>query len=321
MTMTGEKVPAQPAPPAPATARRGTGALRRQRQETRAAWLFMAPDLIGLTVFLGLPMVLSVALAFTRTSGFGDYEFVGMENFQRMFADPQFFASLRTTLVYLVLVVPLTFVASLALALLIQRRMPFIGVFRSAFFLPYSVSVVVVGLVWEFMLTDETGVVSTTMRAVGLRPPSWLGDPSVALYTVIGVCVWFWMGYYMIIFLAGLQDIPKDYYEAARLDGAGAWQSFRHITWPLLAPTSFFVLLTLTVAAVTGGFELILVLTNGGPANGTSVLVFYIYQQAFTFGEFGYASAMSAFLVLILLAWSMMLFAVTKGGRFSHGRR
>ncbi|PSK89175.1 carbohydrate ABC transporter membrane protein 1 (CUT1 family) [Murinocardiopsis flavida] len=314
----GEKAPEAAAPaPSAAPVGRSTG---RGKAETRAAWLFLAPDLLGLLTFLGLPMVLSVALAFMRVDGFGTYEFVGLENFRRMLGDPQFYDSLRLTLVYLVLVVPLTFGASLGLAVLIQRRMPFVGVFRSAFFLPYSVSVVVVGLVWEFMLSDDVGVVGIALRAVGVRPPSWLGDPDFALFTVVGLCVWFWMGYYMIIFLAGLQDIPRDYYEAARLDGAGAWAVFRHITWPLLAPTSFFVLLTLTVAAVTGGFELILVLTNGGPSNGTSVLVFYIYQQAFTFGEFGYASALSAFLVLILLAWSMMLFALTRGGRFSHGR-
>jgi multiple sugar transport system permease protein len=303
------------------TAARSRAGGKRRRAETRAAWLFLAPDLLGLLVFLALPMLLSVALGFMRVDGFGNYEFVGLENFRRMFADPQFFASLRLTLVYLLLVVPLTFAVSLGLALLIQRKMPFVPVFRAAFFLPYSISVVVVGLVAEFILTDDIGILPMTMRAMGMDSPSWLGDPDYALFTVIAVGVWFWMGYYMIIFLTGLQDIPRDYYEAARLDGAGAWSSFRHITWPLLAPTSFFVLLTLTVAAVTGGFELILVLTNGGPSNGTAILVFYIYQQAFTFGDFGYASAMSSFLVLILLVWSLMLFAVTRGGRFNHGRR
>ncbi|GAA3738717.1 multiple sugar transport system permease protein [Spinactinospora alkalitolerans] len=323
MTTIGAKAPSAPERAPAAAPARGGGrrGMVGRRAETRAAWLFLAPDLVGLLLFLGLPMLLTVVLGFMRVDGFGTYEFVGLENFRRMFSDPQFFDSLRLTLVYLLLVVPLTFLVSLGLALLIQRRMPFVSVFRSAFFLPYAVSVVVVGLVWEFMLADDVGVVGTALRAIGVDPPSWLGDPKYALFTVIGVCVWFWMGYYMIIFLTGLQDIPKDYYEAARLDGASPWSVFRHITWPLLAPTSFFVLLTLTVAAVTGGFELILVLTNGGPSNGTAVLVFYIYQQAFLFGEFGYASAMSSFLVLVLLGWSLMMFALTRGGRFSHGRR
>lgn len=311
--------PAEPARPggAPRGSRR-TGA--RQRAERRAAALFLAPDLLGLIVFLVLPMAGTFVLAFFRVSGFGEYEFVGLENFRRMLSDPMFFRSLGTTAVYVLVLVPVTFAASLGLALLVKKKIPLIGVFRAAFFLPYSISVVVVGLVWEFMLADGSGVVNQVLASLGVRPPSWLGEPSYALGTVIGVGVWFWMGYYMIILLAGLQDIPKDYYDAARLDGAGAWSCFRHVTWPLLRPTTFFVLLMSTVAAITGGFELILVLTSGGPANATSILVFYIYQQAFLFGEFGYASALASVLVLVLLAWSLMLFALTRGGRFDDGR-
>ncbi|GAB3462804.1 sugar ABC transporter permease [Streptomonospora sediminis] len=300
--------------------RRSNSAGARQRAERRAAALFLAPDLIGLTVFLALPMAATFVLAFFRVSGFGEYEFIGLENFRRMLGDPMFFRSLGTTLIYVFVLVPVTFAVSLGLALLVKKQIPFIGVFRAAFFLPYSISVVVVGLVWEFLLADGSGVVNKVLESMGVQPPSWLGDPSYALGTVIVVGVWFWMGYYMIILLAGLQDIPKDYYDAARLDGAGALACFRHVTWPLLRPTTFFVLLMATVAALTGGFELILVLTSGGPANATSILVFYIYQQAFTFGEFGYASALASVLVVALLAWSLLLFAATRGGRFDNGR-
>lgn len=288
------------------------------RRERRAAYLFMAPDLLGLSVFVGLPMVLSVVLAFFRISGFGDYEFIGLDNYRRLINDPTFLDSLQVTLVYVGLLVPGVFCASLGLALLVRRKMPFVGVFRTLLFLPNVVSVVVVGLVWQFMLSDQTGVVSRIMRAIGFDPPSWLGDPNFALGSVIGITIWALMGYYMIIFLAGLQDIPSEYYESARIDGASARQSFAHITWPLLKPTSFFVLLMTTVAAITGAFDLIYVLTSGGPANGTSVAIYYIYEQAFLFGEYGYAAAMGSFLVLVMLACAAVIFHVTRGGRFSY---
>ncbi len=303
--------------PTGATARRRSGADARRRRETRAAALFLAPDLIGLGIFVGLPMVLSVVLSFFSISGFGSYRWVGLANYQRMIGDPLFWQSARVTVIYIVVGVPLLFGVSLALGLLIQQKLPAVGAMRTLFFLPYVLSSVVVGLVWRFMLGDQTGVVNQGLRSVGLAGRSWLGSPGLALGTVIAITTWVAMGYYMVIFLAGLQDIPREYYEAARVDGAGWWDSFRRITWPLLRPTSFFVLLISTVAAVTGGFDTIYVLTSGGPANGTTVLVFYIYQQAFLFGEFGYSAAMGTVLVVIMLLASLVVFRTTHGGRFS----
>lgn len=299
-----------------------TGVLRgrgrptsREQRERRAALWFVLPDSLGLLVFLGIPMLLTVVLAFFRVNGFGEYAFVGLANFQRMFADPQFVSSLLRTVVYIVALVPTLFVVSLALALLVTKRIPWVGLFRSAFFVPYVISLVVVGLVWQFMLTDKVGIVSRALGAFALSP-SWLGDPRLALVSVIVVTIWYQMGYYMIIFMAGIQDIPREYYEAARIDGAGGWATFRDITWPLLRPTSFFALLTSTIAALTGGFDLIYVLTKGGPANATTLVIFYVFQQAFQFGEFGYAAAMSSFLVLVMLLLSALIFRLTRGGRF-----
>ncbi|MBV9846520.1 MAG: sugar ABC transporter permease [Kutzneria sp.] len=207
---------------------------------------------------------------------------------------------------------------SLVLALLVKQKIPLVGLFRTVYFLPYMISLVVVGLLWKFMLADDGGIIPSALHAVGVPAPSFLGQPGYALASVVVMGIWVYAGYYMVIFLAGLQEIPKDYYEAARMDGAGVWRSFRVITWPLLKPTSFFVLLTLTITAVTGGFDLIFVLTRGGPAGGTSLLSFYIYEQAFQFGEFGYASAMSSMLVAVLLVCSLLLFGFTRGGRFSY---
>jgi multiple sugar transport system permease protein len=291
----------------------------RKRREAVAAMLFLAPDLIGLTVFLGIPMVACLVLGFFQVDGFGGYKWIGLGNYERMFADPLFLHSLRTTLLYLVTLIPGLFVVSLALALLVRQRFPLVGLVRSMLFAPNVVSLVVVALVWKFMLSDQIGVIDRVLGFFGVTPPSWLGTPHWALASVLVVTIWFAMGYYMLIFLAGLQDIPREYYEVAKLDGAGPWQTFRHITWPLLKPTSFFILLTSTVSMMTGGLDLLYVLTNGGPANSTTLIIYYIYQQAFVYGEFGYASAIGAFLVVILLIWSAALFALTRGGRFGHG--
>ncbi|GAA3850851.1 carbohydrate ABC transporter permease [Streptomyces sedi] len=298
--------------------RRERRRLSRKHREWVAAGLFLAPDVIGLLIFVAVPMVLSIALGFFQVSGFGSYTWVGLGNYERMMNDPLFWDSMRITGLYVVVLVPVLFCVSLGLGLLIKQKLPGMAVYRTALFLPYVISLVVVGLLWKFMLDDQVGVVNRALRSLGMEGESWLGDPKFALFSVIAVMVWVMMGYYMIIFLAGLQDIPAEYYEAARIDGAGPWSTFRNITWPLLRPTSFFVLLMSTVAAITGGLDLIFVLTNGGPANGTSLAIFYIYQQAFGFGEYGYASAMGSFLVLIMVAFSAVIFAVTRGGRFDN---
>lgn len=294
-------------------ARVGNDRLRRER---RAAFWFLLPDTLGLLVFVAVPMVLAVILGFFRVDGFGSFDFIGIDNYVRMVGDPQFWSSVRITLIYLLAVVPLIFVMGLGLALLVQQKLPFIGLIRSALFVPYVVSLVVVAMVWQFMLADRVGILSRLLGLLGFENVSPLGEPSLALGTVVLVTVWFQMGYYMIIFLAGLQDIPGEYYEAARIDGASAWQRFLRITLPLLRPTSFFVLVTATVAVMTGGLDLIFVLTGGGPAGATSLLIFYIYEQAFLFGELGYAAAVGSVLVVAMLAWSLAMFALTKGGRF-----
>ncbi|WP_328500611.1 sugar ABC transporter permease [Streptomyces sp. NBC_00457] len=293
--------------------------LSRKHREWLAAGLFLAPDVLGLLVFVAVPMVLSIGLSFFQVSGFGSYEWIGLGNYERMMNDPLFWDSMKITGLYVVILVPVLFGVSLGLGLLVKQKLPGVGVFRTALFLPYVISLVVVGVLWKFLLDEQTGVVNRAMRAAGFGGESWLGSPSLALGCVIAVMVWVMMGYYMIIFLAGLQEIPREFYEAARIDGAGPWTTFRTITWPLLRPTSFFVLLMSTVAAITGGLDLIFVLTNGGPANGTSLAIFYIYQQAFGFGEYGYASAMGSFLVLIMVLISAVIFKLTRGGRFDDG--
>ncbi|MDR6287833.1 MULTISPECIES: carbohydrate ABC transporter permease [Inquilinus] len=304
----------------------GTAAPRPRRRlsarhrEWIAGYLFILPDALGLLLFVGAPMLLSLSLGFFEVSGFGGYRFVGLANYRRMAADPLFLESLRITLAYVAMLVPGLYVSGLGLALLVHRRTRFAGLFRTLFFMPHMVSLVVVGLIWQVLLIDKIGVVSRLSAALGLGGLSWLGDPDLALFAIVGISVWFLMGYYMLIFLSGLQDIPREYHDAARIDGAGPVAAFRYITLPLLRPTSFFVLLVSTVTAVAGmqTFDLIYVMTKGGPANSTALAIYYIYEQAFQFGEYGYAAAMASVLVVILLALTGLLFLLTRGGRFNY---
>lgn len=290
------------------------------RGDRFAAGVLLAPNVLGFGVFLGIPILASLVLSLFRVDGFGSYEFIGLANYGRMLSDPLFGQSLLVTAVYVLVMVPGVFVVSLGLALLIRRPLPFQGLLRAAFFLPHVVSLVVIGLVWRYLLVDKVGLVNQVLAPLGLDGISWLGDSTYALPTILVVSIWFYMGYYMIIFLAGLNDIPSEYYEAARVDGASAIGTFRHITWPLLKPTSFFVLVVSTVAAVSGSqaFDLIFVMTQGGPANATSLGMFYIYQQAFQFNNYGYAAAMAATVVLFLVIVTGAMFTVTKAGRFDH---
>jgi len=298
--------------------RPANGKAAQARRERRAAFWFLLPDTLGLFVFVAVPMILAIVLGFFRIDGFGTFDFIGFDNYVRLVGDPQFWSSVRITLLYLVGVVPAIFILGLGLALLVQQRLPFVGLIRSMLFVPYVISLVVVAMVWQFMLGERTGVLSRLAALLGMENVSFLGEPNLALAAVVVVTVWFQMGYYMVIFLAGLQDIPGEYYEAARIDGAGAWQRFWHITFPLLRPTSFFVVITATVAVITGGLDLIFVLTGGGPAGATTLLIFYVYEQAFLFGELGYAAAVGSVLVLVMLIWSGLMFAVTRGGRVDN---
>jgi multiple sugar transport system permease protein len=292
--------------------------LSRKRRECLAAYLFLLPDVIGLFVFLGIPMILALSLGFFEVDGFGGYRYIGLENYRNMFNDPLFRGSLKVTAKYVLILVPGIYIIGLSLALLVKQKLPLVPLFRGMLFLPNVVSLVVIGLVWQFLLVDRLGLINKLLVRIGLEGRSWLGEPRLALGSLLFITFWFLMGYYMIIFLAGLQEIPREYYEAARIDGASAWRSFRDITMPLLKPTTFFILLTSTVTAVAGGqgFDLVYVMTQGGPANSTNLIIYYIYQQAFQFSHYGYAAAMASFLVVVLVFLTAILFAVTKGGRF-----
>lgn len=316
--MTSPAVESVMAPGQTAQAAPRRNRLSRKHREWLAAYLFLLPDALGLLIFLGVPMVLALSLGFFEVDGFGHYTYIGLDNYRQMYHDPLFRQSLGVTIKFVLVLVPGIYITGLGLALLVNQKLPLIPVFRGMIFLPTAISLVVVAVVWQFILVSRVGMVNKLLVRAGLEGQSWLGDPKYSLWSVIAIAIWFLMGYYMIIFLAGLQEIPRELYDAARIDGASAARQFFDLTLPLLKPTSFFVLLTSTVTAVAGqqGFDLVYVMTQGGPANSTSLVIFYIYQQAFQFSHYGYAAAMASFLVVVLIVLTGILFAVTRGGRF-----
>lgn len=294
--------------------------LSAKHKEWLAGYLFVLPDCIGLLLFIGLPMILALIVSFYSVDGFGSFSFVGIQNYQKMMTDPLFWTAFKVTVLFAVLLVPALYGAGLGLALLVQKTNNFNAAMRSMFFAPQLVSLVVIGLVWKLMLVDKIGILTRFAEVIGIESASFLGNPNTALITITVIAVWFLMGFYMLIFLGGLQDIPKEYYEAAKLDGAGSVSRFWFITLPLLRPTSFFVLTVSAVTATAGAqaFDLVYVMTRGGPANATLLLITYIYQQAFQYSHFGYASAMATLLVALLMTISMVFFVLTGGGRFQN---
>lgn len=274
-------------------------------KERLVGYGFLLPDLIGLAVFAGVPIGLAFYISLEHWSGVGSATFVGLDNYRALLHDSGFLASLRITATYTFTFVPLLFVLSLALAMLVNQRLRGTGFFRGAYFAPFMVSLVVGSVVWQYILQERSGLLNAALGLVGVPPQPWLGSTRLALVSVIMVTLWQAVGYSMVIFLAGLQDIPVQYYDAARVDGATAWQRFRHVTLPLLRPTSVFVL----VISFIGAFQLfdpIFVLTQGGPANATRSTVFYIYQTAFESLRIGYASALSVVLFAIILLFTVL---------------
>jgi len=231
---------------------------------------------------------------------------VGLDNFVTLAHDPLVWVSVRNTLLY-TLHVPVAMAIALTIALLLRRRGNGTTLGRLVFFLPYASSVVAVALVWQWLYHPEFGLFNWVARSLGWEPVDWLGDPSTALLAVMIVSVWLQVGYQMLLFLAGLQAIPQDYIDAARVDGANAWQRFWRVTFPLLRPVTLFVLVTGIIASFQV-FTLVYILTGGGPLHATDMIVFRIYQMAWEFLQFGGASALSLVLFVLLFAATWIQF-------------
>lgn len=259
-----------PQPPRP-------GALRRRN--TLIGLSFVLPNFIGFAVLTLIPVLALFYLSFTDWNVFGKANWTGTKNLERLLNDSSFWTALRNTLYYTGVHVPATMVLSLALALLLNTRLRGVRFFRTAAFFPYVTSIVAVAAVWNMLFSPESGPINQLLEAVGVSdPPGWTTSIHWSMPSVIIVGVWRDLGFYMLLFLAGLQTIPRELYEAATIDGAGAWQRFRHVTLPGLRPTTFFISVVCTIGSLKV-FDLILVMTQGGPGQSTLVLSQYIYQK------------------------------------------
>ncbi|ATP27137.1 lactose ABC transporter permease [Chromobacterium violaceum] len=278
--------------------------MRKPSKTTLQAYLFLAPALLLLAIFSFWPVGFGSFLAFTRYNLIDAPQWVGLDNFRELFGDELFLSALKNSALYL-LVVPIIQLLAMLLAVLVNNNLPGIKLFRAAYYLPVVTSVSVIGIIWNFMYTED-GVLNAALRWLHLvnDPVGWLTDDHIALFAVMFITVWRGIGWYMVLYLAGLQAIPADVYEAAQLDGAGRWQRFWRITVPLLAPT-ILLCSVMSVLAAVKAFEEVQILTKGGPMQSTYTALFYAYEFGIKSLNFGRALAaslvMSAF--CIALAW------------------
>lgn len=279
-------------------------------------WLFIAPNLLGVLAFTFIPLVSVILLSFTEwdlVSGFGGIDFVGLDNFIAVFKDPAFWRGLVLTIVYAGVAVPLTLVVGLILALALNRDVPARGLLRAAFFVPYIVNIVAIGMTWQMLLDPSAGLVNQFLGTFGLENlPGWFASSRWAMPALILVTVWAQAGYANLIYLSALQDAPAQLYEAAQIDGASPWRAFRTITWPSLLPTTIFLLVTLFVG-ISQTFGMIALITNGGPGDSTTTLSFYMYQTSFQFYRFGYASAVGLVTFFGIFAIMLIMWRAQRG--------
>ncbi|HSE50936.1 MAG TPA: sugar ABC transporter permease [Gemmatimonadales bacterium] len=287
------------------------------RSESRAGWGFITPAMSLIGVFFAIPVVSALLLSFTDFDiySIGDFKstrFVGLKNYTDLMAMPLFWQALRNTLYFVMVGGPLSAAASLAAALLVHSRLtrlkPF---FRSAFFAPWVTTLVAVALVWRYIYHPQYGLLNAGLGLIGLGPVDWLGDPDWAMPSIILLSVWKNFGYNMLVFLAGLSSIPEELYEAAALDGAGAWKRLRHITLPMLGPTFVFV----GVVTMIASFQIFsepYVMTQGGPLKSTTTLVLLMYEQGFRWWRLGLAAAIAVVLFLLTLGGTLLQLRVRR---------
>ncbi len=283
--------------------------MKKETRNTLIAYSFIAPNFIGFCIFTLVPMVFAIALAFCSWDGVNAIEFVGIQNFVDLVSDKTFLAAFKNTIVYSLAVVPLTLVCALGLAVLLNQPIKGRNFFRTVAFFPYVASLVAVAAVWNMIFSPSMGPVNMILSALGVENlPRWAAGKETAMLTVILCSGWKNMGYYMGMYLAGLQGTNPELEEAAELDGANRWQVFWHITLPQLRPTTFLVVVTLTIASFKV-YDQMYMITQGGPGNATITLVYYIYNVAFVnTPKYGYASAVAMVLFVLVLIVTIIQF-------------
>jgi multiple sugar transport system permease protein len=289
--------------------------LTLKTREMLEAWLFVSPTVIGFLIFFLGPLVAVVYFSMTEWNLLSQKAtFVGLDNFNdALFKNPDFWHVVRNSVVFAIGLVPLNMALALTLALALSR--PFFGVvfFRTVFFAPVITSAIAWAIVWKFLLQGEGGVINQMLALVGITGPNWLREPNWAMAAVIVTRVIKMVGLNMILYIAALQAVPRDYEEAARLEGASRWQIFTMVIWPLLAPTTLVILVITTIGSFKV-FDHIYQMTGGGPENGTLVLAFYIYQQGFKFFNVGYAAALAMIMFVIVMALTLIQVRIRRRG-------
>jgi multiple sugar transport system permease protein len=280
-------------------------------KESVSAWLYLTPALVLLTIFVFYPTIQLVINSFYEMDGMGTKFFIGIENYQMLFTDEEFWNTVKNSFVFIFTTVPIGMGVSLGLALLINKNIKGKGIFRTIFFSPVVTSLVAAGLIWVWLLNKDYGIINVLLQNAGFEKIPWLVDEKYAMLSVIMMTIWKDAGYNMILFLAGLNNISDSYYEAAEIDGANTWQKFWGVTWPLLMPTTFFILVVRIIFSFRT-FEQIYAMTKGGPYGSTSVFVYYIFDKAFNQFELGYGSAAAVILLIIVLSLTGLQFKVMK---------
>lgn len=293
---------------------RAWGRLSERRREELIAWLFISPWVIGFLVFTLGAMAFSFGLSLFDTDLLSKREFVGLKNYTDLPRDPLFLKALRVTFVYTALTVPLGTIVALAIAILLNQRVRGLHLWRTLYYLPAVVSGVAVALIWNWVLNPDSGLLNSGLKLLGIKGPRWFASEDWALPGLVLIALW-GTGTNMLLYLAGLQSIPTELGEAARIDGAGPFRTFFSITLPMLTPTVFFNI----VINIINSFQVFTnayVLTEGGPNNATLTLVVYLYQQSFKLFHFGYASAVAWVLFAIILVFTLIM--VRSSNRWVH---
>lgn len=283
-------------------------------RESTWGYIFVLPLLIGFCIFMVYPLISSLYLSFTDSNGINTPNFVGIENYITLIHDKEFRDSLVHTLVYVIGTVPVGVFLSLVLANVLNSKIKGTNFFRTAYMIPYITSMVAVATVWKWLFNTEYGVINSVLGFLGAFEPPWLTKEGWAMFSLIIVGIWKNLGYNMILYIAGLQNISESIYEAAEIDGANAFQKFFNIKIPMLRNTTIFVTIMATIGSFQV-FDLVYVMTDGGPANSTSVIVYYIYQNSFLFFKQGYASAIAYVLFIIILIITGIQFFLNNRGK------
>lgn len=281
------------------------------RRSQLTPYLFIAPNMALFSVFVFFPLLYAFYISLREWSLIDTPRYIGLENYARLAHDALFWQSLSNTAVYSIATVPMSLAIGLVLAIALNRDLLGRTLLRSVFFLPVVISNVATAVIAAWLFNDNYGVINTLLQHVGIGPVAWLSSPRWALFSLIVTSLWVRVGFCMVVYLAALQSISPTYYDAAQMDGASRWQQFRFVTWPLLRPATF-LLLILGVIHSFQVFDLIYVMTGGGPGFSTTMIVQYIYQAAFVSAEMGYASAMGMVLFVMILIFTLLQWRVNR---------